>query len=51
MNVVSGGMKGHRGGFRGGFKRRREEEQVLDPKKVLLSTLIYFGDDAMPVRK
>lgn len=44
-------MKGQRGGFRGGFKRRREEEQVLDPKKVLLSTLIYLGDDVMPVRK
>lgn len=42
-----GGMGGR--GFRGGFKRRREEEQPMDPEKVLLSNMIYFGDKAMPV--
>jgi len=43
------GQRGRRGGFRGGFKRGREEQAVLDPRKVLLSTLLYLGDDCMPV--
>ena len=42
--------RGGRGGRPGFNKRRREEQQVLDPKSVLLSSLIYFGDDYMPVR-
>lgn len=44
------GYRGRRGGFRGGFKRAREDEPVLDRGKVLLSTLLSIGDDCMPVR-
>ncbi len=36
-------------GHRGGFKRRREEEQPVDPMRILLSNLMMIGDDAMPV--
>lgn len=43
------GYRGRRGGFRGGFKRAREDEPVLDRGKVLLSTLLSIGDDCMPV--
>ena len=42
------GMGGR--GFRGGFKRRREEEQPMDPIRIMLSNLIRFGDEAVPVR-
>ena len=41
------GMSGR--GNRGGFKRRREEEQPMDPMRVLLANLMKFGDDTMPV--
>jgi hypothetical protein len=43
------GYRGRRGGFRGGLKRARDEEPVLDRGKVLLSTLLSIGDDCMPV--
>ena len=41
------GMGGR--GHRGGFKRRREEEQPVDPIRILLANLMSIGDDAMPV--
>lgn len=43
------GYRGRRGGYRGGYKRARDEEPVLDRGKVLLSTLLSIGDDCMPV--
>lgn len=44
------GGRGYGGrGRGGGFKRRREEEQPLDPIRVLLANLMRVGDDAMPV--
>ena len=33
----------------GGFKRRREDEQPIDPIRILLDNLMRIGDDAMPV--
>lgn len=35
-------------GHRGGFKRRREEEQPVDPIRILLANLMGIGDDTMP---
>lgn len=46
------GFRGNRGrsGFRPGMKRRREQEEPApDPYRSLLSDLLYFGDDYMPV--
>jgi hypothetical protein len=41
------GMGGR--GHRGGFKRRREEEQPVDPIRILLANLMKIGDNTMPV--
>lgn len=50
---MADGFQGREGGyggrgFRGGFKRRREEE-VMDPTRLLLKSLMSFGEDSMPV--
>ena len=44
-----GGGGGYSGGG-GGYHKRKRQEEPVDPLKQLLSTLIYLGDDALPVR-
>jgi hypothetical protein len=45
-----GGGRRASGGYGGHHKRKRESEPI-DPLRQLLHTLIYLGDDAIPVSR